>query len=192
MPTSLGYAILTLVAGKPQTGYDIARQMKPPLGYVWQAQHSQIYLELGRLKKRGLLESKRVHQTSRPARTVYSVTKRGSAELGTWITEPPQARPINDEIVVKAFSFARIPESEATTLVRAHMQAHDERLGNLEQRLSALEVSTRAAPSNFGEHVALRRAIGVEREYLAWCRWLLAQIKVKASRRQPSRRARRT
>ena len=192
MATSLGYAILTLVESRPQTGYDIARQMKLPLGYIWQAQHSQIYLELGRLKKRGLLESRRLQQTSRPARTVYSVTKRGSAELARWITEPPQERPLNDEIVVKAFSLARLAEGESVALVRAQMRAHDERLGNLEQRLAALEVSPRGAPANLGEYAALRRAIGAEREYLSWCRWLLAQLKVKKPRRPPGRTARRT
>lgn len=183
MPTSLGYAILTLVESKPQTGYDIARQMRPPLGYVWQAQHSQIYRELATLKKRGLLESKRVHQASRPARTVYSVTKRGAAELASWIAEPPQERAANDEIVVKAFAFARIPELQATALVRSQMRSHDERLGNLEQRMAAIEANPRAASSNFGEYAALRRAIGVEREYLSWCRWLLSQIKVRKRRR---------
>jgi DNA-binding PadR family transcriptional regulator len=192
MPTSLGYAILTLLETTPQTGYDIARQMKPSAGYVWQAQHSQIYLELGRLKKRGLLESKRVHHASRPARTVYSVTKRGSAELAKWITEPPQERSVNDEIVVKVFSFARIPEKESAELVRTQMRIHDERMGNLEQRLAALEVSPRGRPANLGEYAALRRAIGVEREYLSWCRWLLAQIKVKEPRQRLGRRTPRT
>ena len=178
MPTSLGYVILTLVDMKPQTGYEIAQQMKPPLGYVWQAQHSQIYLELSRLRKRGLLESRRVREPSRPVRTLYAVTRRGSAELAKWITEPPQEKPGNDEIVAKAFSFRKIPASESVALVRSQMRVHDERLGYLEQRMAALELNRRGGPAAFGEHAALRHAIGVEREYLSWCRWLLAQIKV--------------
>jgi DNA-binding PadR family transcriptional regulator len=181
MPTSLGYAILALVATKPQSGYDIARQMKLPLGYFWQAKHSQIYPELARMQKRGLVEFTQVDQKTRPARKVYSVTEAGKSALAEWVAAPPQERPSNDEIVVKAYSLARIPAASSAALIRSQMRTHDERLGVLEQRTAALEARaqtrTARAGNRFGEYAALRRAIGIEREYLAWCRWLLSELK---------------
>src|SRR2546430_7211590 len=115
MPTSLGYAILALVASRPQSGYDIARQMKSPLGYFWQAKHSQIYPELARMQKSGLVAFTEVEQKTRPARKVYSVTDAGKTALTEWIAAPPQERPANDEIVVKAYSLARIRSEEHTS-----------------------------------------------------------------------------
>lgn len=44
--STLGYAILGLLAAQPQTGYDLARLMRTPIGYMWTARHSQIYPEL--------------------------------------------------------------------------------------------------------------------------------------------------
>ena len=37
--STLGYAILGLLAAKPRTGYDLARLMRAPIGYMWTAQH---------------------------------------------------------------------------------------------------------------------------------------------------------
>ena len=48
--STLGYAILGLLAAQPQTGYDLARLMRTPIGYMWTARHSQIYPELARLE----------------------------------------------------------------------------------------------------------------------------------------------
>src|SRR6266516_7357385 len=102
MPTSLGYAILALVASKPQSGYDIARQMKAPLGYFWQANHSQIYPELARMQKSGLVAFTAVEQKTRPARKVYSVTDAGKTALAEWIASFFQGRPANGDIVFLA------------------------------------------------------------------------------------------
>ncbi len=191
MPTSLGYAILALVASRPQSGYDIARQMKSPLGYFWQAKHSQIYPELARMQKSGLVAFTEVEQKTRPARKVYSVTDAGKTALAEWIAAPPQERPANDEIVVKAYSLARISPARSAALVREQMRAHDERLGLLEQRAAAIEARRRAGGtrtgSRFGDYAALRHAIGVEREYLAWCMWLISEINRVAGKSRSKR-----
>ena len=181
MATSLGYAILALVATKPQTGYDIARQMKPPWGHFWQAKHSQIYPELARMQKRGLVEFTQIDQKARPARKVYSATEAGKAALADWVATPPQDRPLNDEIAIKAYSLGRISPAQSAALIREQMRTHDERLGVLEQRAAAMEIRRKSRTTRpggrFGEYATLRRAIGIEREYLVWCRWLLSEIK---------------
>ena len=53
--STLGYAILGLLAAQPRTGYDLARLMRTPIGYKWTAHHSQIYPELARLEGEGLV-----------------------------------------------------------------------------------------------------------------------------------------
>ena len=52
---TLGYAILGLLAKEPRTGYQIARAMNRPIGYIWTARHSQIYPELASLEADGLV-----------------------------------------------------------------------------------------------------------------------------------------
>ncbi|HEY3085299.1 MAG TPA: PadR family transcriptional regulator [Candidatus Dormibacteraeota bacterium] len=51
--TTLGYAILGLLARQSLSGYDLARRLRRPIGFYWTARHSQIYPELRRLTALG-------------------------------------------------------------------------------------------------------------------------------------------
>jgi len=180
MLSSLSYAILALLATKPQSGYDIARQMKPPLGYVWQARHGQIYPELARLVREGLVDFERLDPRAGPPRRLHAITAAGRTELSRWVAKPPQPRPMNDELVVKAFALRRAKAATAIGLLKDQIKLHEHRLAALEQRAAAIESRDSGAPdkssARFGEFVALRRGIGAERDYLAWCRWLSSRL----------------
>jgi DNA-binding PadR family transcriptional regulator len=196
MPSSLGYAILALLAYKPQSGYDISKQMKIPFGYLWQATHGQVYPELSRLLDMGYVDFERMDHGSGPPRRVHSITPKGRNELYRWATEPPQPRPTNDELVVKAYSLSRVPRAKGVSLLDGQIQAHERRLASLDQMAEALrsKSSRRVEPGDqrFGEYAAVRRSIGIEREYIAWCRWLVAELRrskqptAKRAVRQPA------
>jgi DNA-binding PadR family transcriptional regulator len=193
MRSSLSYAILALVANKPQTGYDLALQMRPPQGFIWQAKHGQIYPELARLVKDGLVRYRRIDTRSGPARKVHAVTPAGRSELSRWIGQSPQDRPANDELVIKAYVMTSLPSTASTTMLHAQVANHEARLAALEHRAAALQsrAGSKVGPSSsrFGEYAAVMRAIGAEREYLVWCRWLLSELIAKESK-PPRRRVR--
>jgi len=197
--SSLSYAILALLATKPQSGYDIARQMKPPLGFLWQARHGQIYPELARLVQEGLVDFERLDPRAGPPRRVHAITSAGRAELSKWVAIPPQPRPMNDELVVKAFALRKAKAASAIGLLKDQVKVHEHRLAALEQRAAAIEARDSGAPdpssARFGEFAALRRGIGAERDYLAWCRWLQSQLdpeKVSTARSKGRSSAKRT
>ena len=183
--SSLGYAILALVAAKPQSGYDLARQMKSPLGFLWQAKHGQIYPELARLGDAGLVDFEEIDQTVRPLRKVYAATSVGRSALTAWIAQEPQERPSNDELVIKAFALRRVPSAVAAKMLKIQIENHQRRLAALEQRLAGMEARSgsriRMDSTQFGNFAALRRAIGSEREYIAWCGWLLGEVVPKTA-----------
>ena len=52
---SLRHGLLGLLAGRPMSGYELTKTFDGSLRYVWAAQHSQIYPELGRLLAAGLI-----------------------------------------------------------------------------------------------------------------------------------------
>src|SRR5205823_7585112 len=108
MLSSLGYALLALIAAEPQSGYDLSRQMRQPLGFFWLAQHSQIYPELARMQKAKLVESEKHAASDGPPRKVYTATAQGRLELARWVAQPPQERTVNDEMVIKAFAWRRV------------------------------------------------------------------------------------
>ena len=193
MRSSLSYAIMALLATKPQSGYDIARQMRAPNAFLWQANHGQIYPELARLVKARLVDFKKDAAGSGPPRKVHALTPAGKAELARWVSQNPTERATNDEFVIKAYMLRSIPKAEAIGLIGQQIATHEARLGVLESRAGALasrgRPSAHSTAARFGEQAALRRAIGSEREYLAWCRWLLTELAPQRIR-SPRRRSR--
>ena len=55
--TTLGYALLGLLARRPLSGYDLAGQLKVPVVFFWHARISQIYPELARLEAQSALQA---------------------------------------------------------------------------------------------------------------------------------------
>jgi DNA-binding PadR family transcriptional regulator len=162
--------------------------MKAPLGYLWQATHGQVYPELSRLVKLGYVSFERIDQGSGPPRRVHSITSKGRNELSRWAVAPPQARPINDELVVKAHALSRVPRAKALALLEGQTQAHERRLASLEQLAQMLGSKSNGRPEpgdqRFGEYAAIRRSVGIEREQIAWCRWLAAELRRDTASRQ--------
>ena len=190
MLSSLGYVILALLATKPQSGYDLARQMKPPLGFLWQAKHGQIYPELARLVRSGMVDLERMDKGAGPPRRVHSLTAKGRAELANWVAKSPQPKPMNDELVVKAYALRRVSQTKARALLRDELESHERRLATLEQLAEAsrslVKTSIGIDSPRFGEY-----AIGMERDYIAWCRWLLGRFSKRASNADATRKSRR-
>src|SRR4051812_47132700 len=102
---SLGYALLSLLARGELSGYDLARKMKVPLGFFWQAPHSQIYPELAKLETRHLVRERAVTQERRPNKKVYSLTAAGRSALRAWVREPTQRKASKDELLLKVYSL---------------------------------------------------------------------------------------
>src|SRR5918993_922045 len=72
---SLPHALLGLLAVRPRSGYELTKAFEGDLGrYAWQAGHTSIYPELGRLAEQGLVEV--THEGARGSRT-YAVTEGG-------------------------------------------------------------------------------------------------------------------
>jgi DNA-binding PadR family transcriptional regulator len=183
--TTLGYALLGLLARREQSGYDLARRMKRPVGYFWQARHSQIYPDLARLEAGGLVVHRLVEQHARPDKKVYAITEAGREALRAWITsemEEPWAR---DELVLRAYSLWLAAPRAAAGLFREHERSHEARLARYRALEAEMVRGSAGGPPptgtpEFAAYAALQRGIGAEREYAAWCRWLADRLEAAA------------
>ena len=181
MVTTLGYALLGLLAREPLSGYDLAQRLKGRVGFFWQARHSQIYPELGRLEAAGLVRYAVVEQQDRPDKKVYTITEAGLAAIRAWATAPVAVAPPRDELVLKAYSLWVADPTQAAALFREHERRHAEQLADYEARLAWLEGHYGAqlrqpGTPPFSTYLALQRGIGYEREYAAWCGWVAEQL----------------
>ena len=91
---SLRYGLLGSINLKPMTGYELDREFKESLNYIWKTNTSQLYSELGKMEQDGWLISERVIQDDKPNKRVYSITDKGRAELLDWLSETDYERDV--------------------------------------------------------------------------------------------------
>src|SRR6478672_7777300 len=99
-PTS--YAILGLLAVKPWTTYELARQMDRALGRFWPRAESKLYEEPKKLVAHGLARASSETIGKRP-RTVYTITPKGRRALAKWVAAPGEGPVLEFEQLVKVF-----------------------------------------------------------------------------------------
>ncbi|WP_435209076.1 PadR family transcriptional regulator [Streptomyces sp. bgisy034] len=100
--TTTSYAILGLLAVRPWSTYELARQMDRSLGRLWPRAQSKIYEEPKKLVRRGLALAERGSVGRRP-RTVYSITPQGRRLLADWLREPGAGPVLESEQLLKVF-----------------------------------------------------------------------------------------
>ena len=183
--TTLGFAILGLLARESSSGYDVTQRMKGRIGFFWGAGHSQIYPELARLEEGGFVTHTVVEQKERPDKKVYEITDVGLEVLKEWAVEPPRQRPTKDELTLKAYSVWLADGEAAVRLFREAGRGHEEQLARYEEFRIWMErewadgLGDPASP-RFASYATLRRGILYERSEAEWCRWLADSLAGKA------------
>jgi DNA-binding PadR family transcriptional regulator len=178
---ALGYALLGLLAREPLTGYELTRQLKDRVGAYWSTSHSQVYPELARLEAQSLATHEVVEQRNRPDKKVYAITDRGLEALKRWVTTPVGPRSTRDELILRAYCVWVADARAAAALFREHERRHEERLAEYERKGARMEQEWgddlhRVSSPRFASYAAVRRGIGHEREYAAWCRWVAESL----------------
>ncbi|GAC1470133.1 MAG: transcriptional regulator PadR [Ktedonobacteraceae bacterium] len=188
--TTLGYALLGLLAREPCSGYDLGRQMKAPVGFYWHARYSQIYPELAKLEAAGLVTFEVVAQQDLPAKKVYTITEKGREVLIAWITAPIDPPALRDELLLKTSSLWLADPHKAIDLFRAHMELHTSKLQQYEEyecnfEALGIEQSHDLSSPLFANYATLKAGLGYERMYVEWCRWIIDQLERTAQSLHP-------
>ena len=90
---ALPHAILVSLREQAGSGYELAHRFDRSIGYFWAATHQQIYRTLRVMEDNGWVNATTVAQHGRPDKKVYTVSRKGRAELARWIAEPLSHRP---------------------------------------------------------------------------------------------------
>jgi PadR family transcriptional regulator AphA len=178
--STLGYAVLTLLARASLSGYDLAQRMQKPIGFFWQVQRSQIYPELAHLEEQGYVQHQLIVQQDRPSKKLYTLTAAGRSALATWVTQPPTPAPARHELLLKVFAIWLANPEAALALFRMQEQFHEERLSHFEQIQSSIEAKFDGVPPSdnpcFGDYATVWLGVASERASLLWCRWMAEQL----------------
>ena len=98
--TTTSYAILCLLAVRPWSTYELAKQMRRALNHIWPRAESNVYAEPKRLVDAGLAHAEAQRVGKRP-RTVYTITPQGREAVEQWLRTESAPSRIESEALVK-------------------------------------------------------------------------------------------
>lgn len=181
--SSLGYALLSLLARRNRSGYEMSHSTSPPLdSLLWSAGHSQIYPELAKLADAGYVNFAAVAQARRPDKKVYRLSEAGSLALKSWVRQPPKPAPDRRELTVKAHAAWLIDPAEAAKVFRDQAErtrAEILEIGAYHDRLQTQSEETfppRADEPMFGTYANAIYALDSRRQLVEWCLWVAEQF----------------
>ena len=188
IPT-LGYALLSLLARGPLTGYEMSQQLREPIGLFWDARHSQVYPLLARLEGLGLVAAKAGSGPGPRPKKTYRITRTGLTALRAWIPLPARRWGGRDELLLKVYASWVAKPSATLALVRDAETHHGAQLATYEARLRTarargMQHSPAQEPA-FTDYATLRRGVSYERGRLAWCRWLIRRLEQEPESPKP-------
>jgi len=103
------------------TGYDLVRYFDDSVGYVWSAPQSQIYPELRRMERAGLVRATVTKRGPRAQKRVYAITVAGEKHLREWVRTSHDYGPDRDAFRLKAVFFDLASFED----VRKHLIGHE-------------------------------------------------------------------
>lgn len=98
---ALRHAVLAALLDGELSGYQLAKAFDLGVANFWHAQPQQLYAELTRLEKDGLIAGREVVQETRPNKRLFRVTEAGLAELEKFTAASAKPSFIRDDLLVK-------------------------------------------------------------------------------------------
>jgi DNA-binding PadR family transcriptional regulator len=140
----LQHAVLALLANKPAHGYELKTSFEQTVGEQWGGLNiGHLYQVLDRLKRDGLIESRRQPQQAKPERVVHRLTPSGRAELKRWLSEPsPRQRGYRDDFFLKLMAAVQTGNQQTLNGVLSRQRAY------LLRELRALAEARTQSPSS--------------------------------------------
>lgn len=166
--------ILGLLAFSPRSGYEIKSAVDRSTRFFWAASYGQIYPELRRLEREGLIEGEDASIGGR-ARRLYRLTAAGRGELERWLLGIDVTVELRDESLLRLFFADALPREQALLLLEGRKRGHEEFVDVL-----------RAIDARPGEDppfvdLVLRWGIAFNEWGAQWCAEQLERLSVKTN-----------
>ena len=161
------------------TGYDLAKEFDSGVAFFWHAKHSQIYPELAKLVKEGLVSYDVVVQGKKMKKKLYSITETGKKDLQAWLLldEPLEPTP-KDVFKLRVYFSENMEDSQLFQQMNTQLDKRKSKLTMLEQFLShynGQEIS-RLPHAERADYFVVLGAVLRERAYVEWLERCVAEL----------------
>jgi DNA-binding PadR family transcriptional regulator len=167
-----------LKLGAP-TGYEIKKAIDGSTRFFWTASFGQIYPELKRLQKEGLVRSKQ-EPRGKVKRTFYELTPKGEQALREWLTDGENTIfEIRDEGLLRLFFSDVLSQEDVLANLRMQQQLFELVL----ERFREIEVVARGGVEDGLDYpyVVLRYGL----DFITWARDWYAEVERRIEAGEP-------
>jgi PadR family transcriptional regulator AphA len=171
--TAVTPVVLGLLAHRPRSGYDIKAAVDRSTRFFWAASYGQIYPELRRLEREGLVEGEQAPRGGRDRR-VYKLTPAGHEALVEWLLGSTVTIELRDESLLRLFFADALPHEQALLLLEGRKHGHEEYL----EILRAIEALPGGPDPTFVDLV-LRWGIEFNEWGARWCEEQLERLRAE-------------
>ena len=185
---SLKYAVLAALIDGEDSGYDLAKRFDMSVANFWYALPQQIYAELTRMEREGLVTATTVIQERRPNKRMFALSDAGREALRRWIAEPSRQTSVKDELLIRLYAADLVQPEALVAGLEERLAEHEARLQAYEAARSHIlkgrtEDEYLRTTRRVGPYLPLSSGIAHERASIAWCRWAIAALRLRVRRR---------
>jgi DNA-binding PadR family transcriptional regulator len=179
--------LLGLLTVAPMSGYDLGQAIRSSVGFFWNESYGQIYPNLKNLKAEGLVTAKAARQKGKPERHIYSITKKGRERLAAWLAVEPQAEVPRNELLLKLFFGAQVPEEILIGYIETMVEKQRAQVQKFIETGKAVSAQEQYPNTPYWKMTARFGQLEME-AHLRWGEETLAELRKLAKKQQsPSR-----
>ncbi|MFE9467929.1 PadR family transcriptional regulator [Streptomyces virginiae] len=172
---ALRHAVLAALLDGEFSGYELAKSFDIGVANFWHASPQQLYTELAKLEKEGLVEGRQVLQEARPNKRLFQVTDAGRAELEAFAAAAVKPSVIRDDLLVKVQNADRIGTASVIAQLDERAAAADAKIDLLGRVLRKMrgdldEEEFLLRGDAIGGYLTGLRGIAFEQGHRDWCR----------------------
>lgn len=179
---ALRHAVLAALLDGELSGYQLAKSFDLGVANFWHARPQQLYAELSRLEKDGLITGREVVQESRPNKRVFHVTEDGRAELARFAATSAKPSLIRDDLLVKVQAADHVDAgpliaqlTERAAFARAKAELFTKLLCDM--RGDRTEEDFLRHGDRIGPYLTCRRGLAFEEGNRDWCLHTIAVLR---------------
>ncbi|MFK4145266.1 PadR family transcriptional regulator [Streptomyces sp. NPDC004065] len=185
---ALRHAVLAALLHGELSGYELAKAFDLGVANFWYARPQQLYAELTRLERDGLVAGRQVVQESRPNKRLFRVTDAGLAELRDFTSAATKPSFVRDDLLVKVQAADHVDThaliaqlSERAAVARAKAELFTKLLRTMRGDRSEEEFLRHG--DRVGPYLTCRRGLAFEEGNRAWCEEVVAVLRLRAGER---------
>lgn len=186
---ALRHAVLAALLDGEYSGYQLAKAFDVGVANFWYALPQQLYAELTKLEKEGLVAGRQVVQETRPNKRLFRVTDAGLAELEEFAASVSKPSFIRDDLLVKVQAADHIGTAPVIEQLEERASAADARIelfGKLlrQMRGDVDEEEFLRRGERIGPYLTCLRGLAFEQGNRDWCLRISAVLRERRTSRE--------